>query len=616
MESPRVEIKDPGAIVKTAIAGMIDGGVTGRFVTVVEACKKLSSHAKTEILEQVKGQIRKRLENVDVSSMATLVSTWNDVLKDAKRLQSVLKYLVVPVKEDTLPKWKAKEEKKKRASIGTEIAMQVWKSDVYPKAKVALRDEIDRMASEIQQGKSGAETAAMFAKMEDLGFSTFDPVVNVLNRKYEQSRSGMSESQRVLFLLDELKKLESIYPKAALQKAVIVPKIPDLVSPLVTKRDTATMVKLKDALVGEFSSVYSEAVMTHIRGLQMPVDFFSIAAIASFFSSVLYSDAAIRTVISAHIVKNETQMIQEFVGVLFSHFDMPDNIKQLTPVVRCFTKHEMFGNELARGFLLRILLKRSTNKDKEINFLKLLDGIFPGELLRASKTMLHELTITKDYLITNVSLSMPLMSNDTAVFPDDLIRPVETGFQQLKSKYTNRKFKFAATFSLALVKGTWKGQEYLLTMSVLQYSILQMILKGDMNFKKTGASTASLNFAMKLLIKGGLIKKVGPRFEFPETPPKEKKINVYNGAINIRNVEHAQAVEEQDHTLAIQSVAARIMKAARRAERKDLENKIKTELSEKFKVRDNQIESVIKGLLESEYLEVDSNDTRYLLYVP
>ena len=608
--------RDPATIVEGEIRRIFEGGAAGKFVILVESCKKLNSMAKSKLIEATKAQFRTRVSSIDVSSMSSLVDAWNRILKDAKRIQAILKYLVDPIKEDTLPHWKALEEKKKRARIGYELVKEIWKDEVYPRAKDTLREEMDKMLAEIREGAGGGRVASVFSKMEDLGFNTFEPIVDVVNKKYEETQASLSESQRVIYLLDEINKLSNVYAKSLLQKAILVPKLNELVMPLITKRDAETLMKLKGELVSEFGSVYSDIVSASLRDVQLPVDFFSISALATFFSSVMYSDLPVRSLISSHIVKQEGQMIQEFVSVLFSHFDMPANVKQLQPMVRCFTKQEQLGNELVRGFLLRILQKRSSSKEKEVGFLKLLETILPEDVIKPAKAMLREITFVPNYIVTNISLSLPLFNNDSAVFPEDLIGAVEKGFEVHAKKFTNRKFKFAATFSLALVKGTWQGKEYLLTMSVLQYSLLQMILKGDMSFKKTHASLSSLNFALKLLTKGGLIKKVGPRFEFCENPPKEKKMNLYNGAINVRNVEHVQAVEEHDNTLAIQSTSARIMKAKRRMLRTELEKVVTTEVSEKFNVRDKQVETVIDGLIKTDYLEVDSNDTRFILYVP
>jgi hypothetical protein len=121
---------------------------------------------------------------------------------------------------------------------------------------------------------------------------------------------------------------------------------------------------------------------------------------------------------------------------------------------------------------------------------------------------------------------------------------------------------------------------------------------------------------MRCLIKSGIVKGRGDCFEISATPPNEKKINLYNNSIDVRPQENAAIGEQKGHTMSIQSVIAREMKAKRRMAEKELKRRVTEELSGRFRMREKDFENVLKGMIESLFLERDGKDTDYLVYIP
>ena len=104
--------------------------------------------------------------------------------------------------------------------------------------------------------------------------------------------------------------------------------------------------------------------------------------------------------------------------------------------------------------------------------------------------------------------------------------------------------------------------------------------------------------------------------KFSSKPPKERKINIYNGSINIRNHEQQKLKEDEDHTTTIQSVIGKIMKKSRRLERNQLKQMVTDELSDKFDLNDGDYKNILEQMMRSEFIDVDPNDSRFILYIP
>jgi hypothetical protein len=350
----------------------------------------------------------------------------------------------------------------------------------------------------------------------------------------------------------------------------------------------------------------------------IPDDFFEMSTILRHYSSLLLNDAPVKRAVSNKVMHRDFQFPEKFVAVLMSNWDTPNSLKALASLVPLYDDQGALSTELVRAFLLRLLQKRHSSTDKEEQFCDSLLTVFTIEHLRGVRSLLRDYATSGNLIVLNTTLSMPLLANDSVAFPDDLIGPATAELDAYARPFSNRRFRLSASFSVAYIKGSWPGnEERNLVISVLQYHFLQMITRRQFDFGKLGASVDCASAALRSLIKASIITKNGASYEIAVRPPKDKRINVYNAAINFRNVGRSSPVkEEHDHALSIQSVVAREMKAVRRILEEELEHKVIGELSVKFTVTAAEFREVIKHMMDSEFLEHDERDTRYLVYVP
>jgi hypothetical protein len=347
----------------------------------------------------------------------------------------------------------------------------------------------------------------------------------------------------------------------------------------------------------------------------IPDDIFGIAAVLAQASRLLVNDQPVRRLVASKIGREDFRFPERFSTAVYEHFNDPGRLRPLGDLVALFGD---ISAELVRGLLLRLLQKRHMTADKEERFAEMLGQFLPHDQLRPMKAVLTDYRASGNLVVMNVTLSMPLLANDSVAFPRDLIGPAESELVEFRRGLTNRVFRLSATFSLAYVKATWAGaEEKLLVVSVLQYRLLRMIEVGDNDFGNLKATYDALSAALKFLAKGGIIRKAGDAFAIAPTPPKDRRINVYNGAINFRNVLRERAGGDQhDHKMSIQSVVARIIKARRRVLESELEATVIRELADKFAVTGSDVKDVVQHMVELDFVERDGADTRYLLYVP
>lgn len=595
---------------------------TATFSDVYKAAKNLSVQSTNEIYEQLKIEFSNRLDDLDISSIQKLINEWKKFQKEVNQIQSFMKFAgFKDIKNlyDTLPHWKYKETIKKHSNKCMTIGIEIWKSDVHSKALYILHDEIQNSIKSLSNDETVENyTKELFDLLCLLGHNCVDQVKEMFTTEYNSLDSSKSATERLFYIIKKTKKLAAVFSLNVLQPITVVPYMNELVPVILEKRQPEALVELKEFLLPEHVPKYTQIVIDQMKKVTLPIDYFSLVSFLEFYSSVLFNDAPVRTLVSTFISRGDSKFCQQFVSVIFGHFDLIQNVKQLSPLVPLYADKEQLSNELVRAFLLRMLQKRSTTKEKEMKFAKELLIMFSNEQMRQVFSMLRDYTIEGNIIVMNSSLTTPLISNDRSKIPFEYEQQIKVELNKFSEKFINRKFTISGAFSMFYVKAKWNGDkdERLIIMSGLQFQIIQMILMKDNNFKSTNANIDTLNMAMKFLVKSKIVKKAGNQFFISDEPPKEKRINIYMNAIDIRYNENKKLAQSHDHSMSIQSVISKVMKANRKMNENDLTNKVIEELSNLFNIRDGDIPKVIEHMIESEFIERDKSDTRYLLYIP
>lgn len=598
--------------------------ISTSFSDLFKSAKNLNNQAISGIFNHLRSEFSARLDDIDISSIQKLIFQWGKFKLEILQIQSFIKFIGLndlKLQYDLLPHWKYKELIKSHTNKCMDIGIDVWKSEVYPKSLYILHDEIQnsikKLTTNPNQNSIDEETHKLFELLSLLGYNLIEQITELFLNEYNSLDSYISCSERLLYLINKTKILTSVFPLDILQPITIIPYINELVPILLEKRQKEALIELKNFILPEYISKYTSIVNQEMKKVVLPVDFFSLAAFLEFFSSVSMNDANVRNYVSTFISKGDSNFPQLFVAVIFGHFDLPSNLKQLSPLIPLYADSEKLSNELVRGFLSKLLRKHSKTNEAEMKFAKFLCTLFSNEQMRKVFTMLQDYTSYENFIIINTALSMPLIQNDQAKVPLELEAKMMPQLTTYSKNFEKRKYRISGTFSMLSVKAIYGDKnERLFTMSTLQYSIIQMILRKETNFKSTQAHNDAVKMALIPLIKGGIIKKAGSSFVIQEKPPKEKKINVYIKAIDIRYDENQKLKQSHDHSMSIQSVIAKLMKANRKMLESDLIAQVEAELSPNFNIRNGDIPKVIEHMIEGEYIEKYKGDTRFIVYIP
>ncbi|OHT02932.1 hypothetical protein TRFO_29878 [Tritrichomonas foetus] len=590
------------------------------FATVFKAARNITTNS-FELYDKLKMELINRLDDLDISSIQKLINEWKNFQKEIIQIQSFMKFVGLKSIQDqynSLPHWKYKELCKQHVNKCMKMGIDLWNSEVHPRALYILHDEIQESIRNLVSNNANCDslTRELFDLLGLLGHDCVEPIKELFRTSYESLDPHMSDTDRLFYLINETKKLSSVFPINILQPITIIPYMPKLVNGLLEKRFPEALIALKQFLLPEHISKYTTLVNDQMKSVSLPIDYFSLVGYLNFYSSVMYNDAPARTIVSNFISKADSKFPVQFVSVLFGHFDLPSNVKELAPLVPLYAESEQLSTELTRAFLLRLLQKHSTNKEKELAFAKTLNLMFSNEQMRGVYSMLRDYTAFGNFIVMNSTLSNPLVGNDQSKVPPEFEAKMMEELKSYSENYQSRKFVISGAFTIFFVKARWGKNERFITMSALQYLLIQMIQQGNYNFKSTNASLDVLNSALKFLIKSKIAKKVGDKFYICEEPPKEKKMNIFINSINVRFNERQKIIQSHDHTMSIQSVIAKLMKANRRMQETELNTKIIEELSQKFNIRDGDIPKVIDRMIEGDFIERDKSDTRFLVYVP
>lgn len=598
---------------------------TVTFADVYKAANSLSIQSTNEIFELIKIEYSNRLDDIDIFSIEKLITEWHHFQSEVTQIQSFMKFAGlkdIKLQYDLLPHWKYKETVKKHSNKCMMIGIEIWKNVVHPKALYILHDEIQNsiksLALDESNNNNSKLTKELFELLNLLGHNCMDQVTELFTTEYNSLDSNLSASDRLRFIINKTKKLTVVFPLNALQPITVVPYIDQLVPILLEKRQLEPLIELKDFLLPEHVSKYTNLVNSQMKKVSLPIDYFSLVSFLEFYSSAMFNDAPARQLVSTYISRSDSKFAQQFVSVIFSHFDLIQNVKQLAPLVPLYADKEQLSNELVRAFLLKLLQKHSASKEKEFKFAKELLIMFSNDQMRTVFSMLRDYNAQGNLIIMNSSLSQPLVYFDRSRIPEEYENAINTEVAKYSQNFLNRKFTVSGAFTLFYVKAKWESDndERLITMSALQYLLIQMILKKDANYKNTLANIDTLNMALKFLVKAKIVKKVGGSFVISDEPPKEKRINIYMKSIDVRYNERQKSAQSHDHSMSIQSVVSKLMKASRRMEEDELNRKVYDELSTMFNIRDGDIPKVIEHMIEGEFIERDKNDTRFLIYIP
>jgi hypothetical protein len=593
------------------------------FDAVYNAARSVvSQHLLSDVNAKLKQEFCRRLASIDAHSVADVLPFWTTFQAEVKQIEAFWKYVgLKPVEDQERDLSLAKNAEVRKAHLHrcTAMAIEAWNSQVHARAQGMLRAEMESVLMRVirQGGQLSGKDQELFDYMRVMGQDFLRPAVRLFAEDFEACQARLTDSEKMSHLIRGTQKMAAFFHNEDLQDQTVLPYLEPIISSLCVQRDFESLNRLKRFLSRSLTGVYSDAILRHFATVAIPDDFFEMSTILRDYSSILLNDAPVKRAVSNKIVHRDFQFPDKFVAVLMSNWDTPGRLKPLASIVPLYDDQGAISTELVRAFLLRMLQKRHSSTEKEEQFCDALLTIFSIEHLRGVRSLLRDYTTSGNLIVINTSLSMPLLANDSVAFPDDLIGPATGELEVYGRPFVSRRFRLSASFSVAYVRAVWPAnEERNLVVSVLQYRLLQMVTRRQFDFGKLGASTDCATAALRALIKGSIIAKNGASYEIAARPPKDKRINVYNAAINFRNVEHSSPVkDERDHALGIQSVVAREIKAARKMLVDELEEKVISELSVKFPVTPAEFRDVIKNMIQSEFLEPDERDTRYLVYV-
>lgn len=615
----------PDEIVKNAINGILSHKSTDiSFALTYKAIKDLAAtQPDADIFDYIQVQYIHRLEdnNIFGQDLVLMIDEWKKFMVEVNQIQSFMKFFghaAIQNKVELLPRWKYVDMIKNQTNQCLSLAISTWNDEVHPKVLRYCGSEIQKCINQVISNgdKVDQTTHDLLDIFRVLGHNCIHTIAEQFALEYKSQSASMKEDQKMIYLITETKKLEKLFSLDQLQPLTIIPYMNELVRSLVSLKEEESLLKLKEYLLPIYAPEYSSCVIAEMNNQAIPVDYFSLANLVKYYSKILYNDAPVKRLVSNYISKGDSQFSQQFVSVLFSHFDLPENVKELAPLVPLYANSEELSTELVRGFILRILQKHSTSFEKESNFAKVLSSLFSYDQLSKVTSFLHHFQMAGSIMVFNSSLSMSLLQNDKATFPTDIETKVMTELKQYVNLDSNKKYHLSASFSSASVIGKWGKVERYITMSVLQYELIQMIIARDFNFMKTQASQDVITYALRFLVKANIVKKVGPKYYIMDKPPKDKKINVFNGAINVRKIERTKSEDEYNHTMSIQASIAKIMKSSRRLEESVLRNSVYEEFSQRFLIADGDFNRIMENMITSDFIERDKNDTRFLVYVP
>jgi hypothetical protein len=570
----------------------------------------------SDLSTKLKQEIARRLTSADVSSLESVVGLWQTFQVEVHQIQSFWKYIGLASLENQKSRMSQSQfaERRRHHINGcVRLSADTWRSAVHVRVLQLLASEIDRLL--ITAVRGGAIDGRLVDYLKMMGEDFFEPAIRVFAGGLAALPADAGECERLRYIVDTTEKLSFVVPCDSLQLHTIAPYLDGLVVPLLSRGELEPLVRLKGLLSGPVAAKNSSLVANHFAGGAIPDNLFGIAAVLTDASLLLANDQPVRRQIANKIGREEFRFSERFSTTVYEHFDDPARLRALGDLVALFGD---VSAELARGLLLRLLQKRHMTTDKEEQFTEMLGRFLPHDQLRPMKSVLADYRASGNLVVMNVTLSMPLLANDSVAFPDDLIGRAESELVEFRRRFTNRVFRLSATFSLAYVKATWAGaEEKLLVVSVLQYRLLRMIEMGERDFGKLNATYNALSTALKFLAKGGIICRAGDAFAIARTPPKDRRINVYNAAINFRGAAREKAHGDQhDHKMSIQSVIAKVVKAKRRVMESELEGTVIQDLADKFTVKGTQVKEVVEHMIGLDFVERDGADTRYLLYVP
>jgi hypothetical protein len=597
---------------------------TSSFDAVYTAARSLEAPQQlSDLNSKLRQAFSHRLSSVDLTSLPEIVRFWKTFESEVKQIEAFWKWVGIRSLESrqgstSIPKYA--QLRSAHFHRCTAIAVDVWTSAVHARVQRIVAAEFDAILATAMRhgGKLDASQQELFDYLRLMGQDCVAPAIRLVRSEFESQFASLSDSEKVDRLITGTNLVATLFPVEDLHEQTVLPYLEPLVSSLLTARDFPSLARLARFVDSSLSVTYSDIIVRHFAGVSIPDDFFGMCAILADYSAILLNDSPVKRAVANKILNREFQFPQKLVVLLFANAEFPQKLRPLASLVGLYDDMDAISTELLRGFLLRMLQKRRTSIEKEEQFCDALMPILSIEHLRSVRSLLRDYTAYGNFIIVNTTLSMPLLWNDAVDFPEDLARPALIELDAYARPFANRRFRLSGTFSSACVRALWGGnEERHLVVSVLQYRLLQMMGAGKTDFGNTGATVDALTSAVRCLLKGGIIARNGRGYEIAANPPKDKRINLYNGAIDFRNVGRAAATkEERDHTLGIQSVAAREMKSARRMLEGELENRVIVGLSAKFRVTPGEFQGVLKHMLESEFVERDERDTRYLVYVP
>jgi hypothetical protein len=592
------------------------------FDVVYSAGRSITSpHLLSDVTAKLRQAFSRRLSSGDLTSVSEILKSWTTFQSEVRQIESFWKHVGLKSIEDQerdSSTAKFVEMRRTHLHLCTTLAAEVWHSQVHARVHGLLQTEIERALGEALRAEMGQKDKELFDYMRLMGQNFLGPAVRLFAVDFEGRQGRMSDSEKVECLISGTQKLSALFPGEDFQNETVRPYLEPLVLSLCARHDLESLNRLKRFLSGSLTGVYSEIVLRHFATVAIPDDFFEMSRVLSDYSSILLNDAPVKRALSNKIVHRDFQFPEKFVALLVSHWETPDRLAALASIVPLYDDQGAISTELVRAFCLRLLLKRHSSSEKESLFCDGLLKVFSIEHLRGVRSLLRDYSVSGNLIVVNTTLSMPLMCNASVAFPDDLIGPANAELTAYGRTFTNRQFRLSATFSIAYVKAIWSGnEERNLVVSVLQYRMLQMLARKEADFGKIGGSIDSITAALRSLMKGAIVAKTETSYEIAARPPKDKRINLYNAAINFRHIARSHvAQEDRDHALGLQSVIAREMKANRRVLEEELERRVIGELSLKFTVTPSEFRDVVKHMIQSEFIERDERDTRYLLYVP
>lgn len=590
------------------------------FLSVYKIVKSINNNdIGCSIYGHLKNQMSIFLDSFPLKSIQQLIELWKIFLTKIRYLQSFLQFLCRNKDEQRkkLTPFMFEEYLRNKKFKVQKISFKLWKTCIHTKSLNLFGKQINDKMESIASGEFDSITIDLFNMYRDLGINCVGSIAKLLTSEYALASKAMTAAEKARFLIDETKAMASVFPLSQLQEATLIPYLHDFIQSLFSEYEEDLLLELKYFITDVNIRKFDEEIARCFKHIKFSNDLFDISAYLRYYSSFMVDDSRIKEVVSKIINQQDFNIAELFSTVVIGSYACPSNLKSLAPIFSLINDKKNTINLLRRKYYIKLITdrKQPTLDDKE--FLSDLCSILSRDQVSVFESYLHDFTVKGNFVLINQCISAFVSLSDKSMIPPEIKEDVTRELQLISSQYENRTYSVSGVFSLINIKAKWGKSEIFIVMTFLQYNILKMIEIGDFEFYKTGASNEFIKGAIQMLAKSKIIEVENKIFKISRNPPKlgSKRINLYKSTIS-RKPEKTVIEQKANSDQMIQAKIAQIMKSKRRIMKDDLFNITKESVSNLVSISKEEFDSSIKRLINSQFIEEDSNDSRFYIYVP